>query len=858
MRPSSEEQQKMILKHLMFLNHSTYWFQVFKPEINGVKQKGVLENTFCSKEQVLELCKKHYNKGLCCVAINERPEGKTLEKDVPRITTLVIDIDVHKSRKVECVSTPADNVHAQKVGDDVKIYLESKGYVVGLIINSGNGCQVYLKVDVDVSTEQLLSSFKSRAMMFETDLKQFNDGIVCIDCITKDGNRRIKLAGTINKKDLSQKEDRFAHITYEHLDDVAEDNTKMFNSVDGSNDSNGGNAPQTAFAFSELPKEDTSRSAKEYNKVLTLIDGGYSKDEIFKEMNVYGKWSEEGDHYRNRTYNKALEFITSTHEGNGNNGSNTLKCVFYTKHLPLFDDLCSISGLMGREYDLILKGVYYHIVAALITPVFNKIRIGKLCVDPRIHLLVVVPSGQGKKNIKTTIINILKELNFKGHVPTSLNPEQLIGKVINRGTIKKPEWIQNEGYFSRDYIIFDEMNNLLTSKDPNTNESRKNLRISKDCIGENLVEKKSVDNTFDENECISYYPRLSVCGFTQPKTLPTDIVEEGDLRRDVVLYSPKISNRDKKKDYVNRLTCEDTSEFDTTLFVNFCKSVQEHLTGAEFTFTPCAVTKLTDLHSVLVDYGLSYSDKCRNFTKMVDWSLQDIFVKMCLVVGVTHGVKEINKEVVELAFMDLVEFYLSQLVFVESKVLGKLDYGEGWNGSRGKDQSCLERLFESGAVSEDTAISGEEFREEICVIKGVKSDMAVKHLQRYRKNNWIELKQEYQRSKVWLKFTPTTTNVDKNLANKCIEAYKQIVNHQKTSGSTLLPLPTLLPCVEEEVVDSRVFLTQLDQTWWHDCAECRSTQGCKFKGDDSRYYCEGCSKDKTTFMVKQLTEEQNG
>ena len=788
--------KKEILKHLNFLDHTLYWFHAFKPNLCGVKQDGHLHGEFCSKERIIELCERYNGKGLCCVAINERPSGKTKKEDVKTITTLVIDIDVRKSKRINYVSTGDDHVHAQKKANDIKTYLEEKGYLVGLIIDSGNGAQVYLKVNIPIFSSLQLDNYESKIKAFEEDLRQFNNDVVEVDFITKDRNRRIKIAGTINKKDTHQQEDRISKITYFASELHPEKNTEIFHTINSERIQN-----KLEINQPTVKTIDNSRSGKEFREILKYVRLGYTKEKIFNEMKTFNKWFNESNQYRERTYNRAIELHSSKHDSNGGNGSNDLKMFLFTKHLPKFEELVSICGLQGREYHLILKGVYYHIVSKIITKHVKNISLGNLKIDPRLHLLIVIPSGQGKKNIKSCIINILSELGFKCHVPTSLNPEQLIGKVVNKGTPRKPEYEPNLGYFSRDWLGFDEMDILLTSKDLNLKESRKNLRISKDPIGENRVEKKSVDNSFDSNEVISFYPTASVCGFTQPKHLPPDIVEEGDMRRDLVLYVPSLSDRIKDEDFANRLMMKNNSEKDLKGFVNFCESIDMHLPGEEFKFEMEAVLRLIKLHNHLVKFGLSHSNKGRNFTKMVDFTLQDMFVKMCLVQGIIHEKKKITPELVELAFMDLVEFFSSQLNFVKNKVNGSLDYGEGWSGSQGKDRQCLQWLHESGAYSLETGVKGKEFKEIISQIKNIKPDMAIKTFQKFRTNGWIDFKQSYQESIVWLKFIPKIeSKISSKKEKKCAEAYNSIYLKLKTQSTPLPPLPSLLPCEEEVVV----------------------------------------------------------
>lgn len=432
-----------------------------------------------------------------------------------------------------------------------------------------------------------------------------------------------------------------------------------------------------------------------------------------------------------------------------------IKFRYSTSHLPNFRCIREISALQGKIYDPILKGIYYHILSRVVITYVKNITCGGLRVDPRIHLYIPIPSGQGKKNLKTTIKTILSEVGFKGYCPTSIHPEQLIGKVINRGTSKNPLFIRNEGYFSKDFILVDEMHTLLTSKDINIQDCRKNFRIAKDVYGENLIEKKSVDHTFDENEIISYLPHIVGCGFTQDRAIPSHIVEEGDLRRDLVLYVKGISSRDKTQSYINRLKHQYDPKKELEEFVSFIRRIQENLVGAKFTFTEKAINKFNELHRTTVDYGFSHSDKGNNFTKMVDYSLQDLFIKICCLLGIAHGRTEITEEVVELAFTDLIEFFNLQLDYVRTKVMGKLDYGDSWGGAQEKDQECLEWLNNQGAFSfESSEVSIDEFENEIMKIMNVRKRQAQEYKNKFKKNGWIDSKQIKHGSKVWLAFKP--------------------------------------------------------------------------------------------------------
>ena len=57
---------------------------------------------------------------------------------------------------------------------------------------------------------------------------------------------------------------------------------------------------------SQVKPVDTSKSGKEWAEICRLVKKGKSKEEIFKEMEAFKKWSEGTTQYREKTYSKAL------------------------------------------------------------------------------------------------------------------------------------------------------------------------------------------------------------------------------------------------------------------------------------------------------------------------------------------------------------------------------------------------------------------------------------------------------------------------------------------------------------------------------------------------------------------------
>jgi len=57
--------------------------------------------------------------------------------------------------------------------------------------------------------------------------------------------------------------------------------------------------------------KDESRSGREFREVIKLIGKGKTKEEVFKEMEVYAKWISAPPQYRELTYEKAKKYVES-------------------------------------------------------------------------------------------------------------------------------------------------------------------------------------------------------------------------------------------------------------------------------------------------------------------------------------------------------------------------------------------------------------------------------------------------------------------------------------------------------------------------------------------------------------------
>jgi len=69
-----------------------------------------------------------------------------------------------------------------------------------------------------------------------------------------------------------------------------------------------------AYDKSHPEHKDPTRSAKEYREVIKLIGQGKNKEEVFKEMEAFSKWTSSPEQYKEVTYNKALGYIEASKE----------------------------------------------------------------------------------------------------------------------------------------------------------------------------------------------------------------------------------------------------------------------------------------------------------------------------------------------------------------------------------------------------------------------------------------------------------------------------------------------------------------------------------------------------------------
>lgn len=436
---------------------------------------------------------------------------------------------------------------------------------------------------------------------------------------------------------------------------------------------------------------------------------------------------------------------------------------YATGHLKHFEDLKKATRLSGKYLTIVLKALWYGLLSCIMPKL--KLRLGNVITDGRIHLLIPLKSGGGKNELNRVIKSVLKKLELSCEEPTTLHPEQLIGKVIKRYIRNEPHYEYIYGYFDLDYLIIDEGRTLLTSDNLIYVESRKQLRNALNPFPDNDITKKSVDIPLEKE--LKYKPYNGTCIFVQPYPFSEDFATDGDLRRFIVPFLPK-KITDKSKAYTDRVMGVDGNE-ELHNFTDYLKEIRTFFLkngsiGVDdagnpaytkedcFTLEDGVKTYFDELSQLLIKHGINNTSyKVQNFADMTDFTLQNLLLKLCTIQAIQNKSTTITKDNVSLAFVDLVEFTTHLYLFIDSKIIGSMNYGELPDKISGKDGEALDWLIEEEAVSYDSSnVSIQNYEDKIMEIYNVGERQAIRIKQKHVDNGWIKSKKGHGVSSVWL------------------------------------------------------------------------------------------------------------
>lgn len=424
--------------------------------------------------------------------------------------------------------------------------------------------------------------------------------------------------------------------------------------------------------------------------------------------------------------------------------------IFPTFHLPMFNQIDAISQIVGKEYTHLKKLLHYHFISGMIPENLLIVKRGQIEIDLRDYLFLVYATGSSKGNVKNIALKIKRNLGQEAIALTSYHEEQLVGKVVNRGTKKKPNWIVNKGHFDSDEILIDECKPLLLERDRET--SRNFLLIAMDKYQQNEIYKRLTENLNNPDEVLRYFPKFNAIFGTQPFKFPEDnIALNGFLKRVTTDYLPPLDRPDSYFDF--RIDDQRPISKFYDEFLIFLKSIKYIQNKPEWTFADGFDEKFKECYKLLRYAGLYNSRKKRNYTRLIEWQLQDrLLRKTCLLAIGKDKTTHLTPEHIELAFLDLLEDFVIELEFVNDKVYGDLDYGSVWGTTNYKEKQLLQLLFNSGAISEtESTFTIKDFQEKIQDVYKVGIDQARKIYYKMIESGLINSKRVKEHSSmVWI------------------------------------------------------------------------------------------------------------
>jgi hypothetical protein len=443
------------------------------------------------------------------------------------------------------------------------------------------------------------------------------------------------------------------------------------------------------------------------------------------------------------------------------------KFLFPTSHLIHFDLIDRLTKLYGEEYIVIKKALWYCVLSL---PLRTRLAdVGDIHTDLRFHVAFPLPSGKGKKNLSLTLSKIAEKFGLNISVPTSLHPEQLIGKVIRERVRTQVTFDKIEGHLADDLVIIDEATELIRSKEPPYRESRKYINVALDPFGSNKISKRMVDTP--REEALEYFPPCDFALFFQPFIFGEEVVLIGFLRRFLIIYVP-IKMDDLGERYSKRIDSETIN--DEKIVDPLLKTLGDMKNNFnciwscfanQFSFSEASKKRLKELHLELIKQGLNRSKKGRNFIQMVDFSLQDLLVKMSCIQAGSRLRTNVEVEDIEYAYIDLAEFFQCTLNFIDQKIYGNLDYGKGLDEASEEDINCINWLIAQGSTSlGNSTISIRTFIQHITQSCGIALSGANYRYNRMKENGWIDSKQigQYD-SRVWVKNQGIKDNKGNNI-----------------------------------------------------------------------------------------------
>lgn len=300
--------QEQIVKFWKLLGHKE------QTELRAIiPQTEVHTAHFNSEEALIELCKRYNGTHNLYLGVNERKENGSKAEDIIRVGIIPIDID--------CIKKPAtdeDIAEANMVATKIITDAETNGFKKPTVCFSGNGYQLHFKIPPIEINSLNYKEIQEKIEEFETRLiNKYSNEKVKLDQVG-DLPRIMRIPGTFNIKSKttssiileSNEEDP---LLREFILDIKPSSKFIIGGLNEElkekikNDSD----VQKYMEGNLLGRK--SRSEAEMSLACKLVQLGLDKSQMFNIMSSckIGKWQEANVQYRETTYRKAIELITT-------------------------------------------------------------------------------------------------------------------------------------------------------------------------------------------------------------------------------------------------------------------------------------------------------------------------------------------------------------------------------------------------------------------------------------------------------------------------------------------------------------------------------------------------------------------
>ena len=179
--------------------------------------------------------------------------------------------------------------------------------------------------------------------------------------------------------------------------------------------------PETQTTITDT-KQDTSRSGLEFRKVLALLRTGKSREDIYKEMNAYSKWSSSPEQYRSTTFEKAEDFFLKEEESKKETKESNIpkECIFQNK-VKMNEVYNEIIAVLKKYVDL--REEYYPIIALWIIGTYTH---NSFPTYPYLFFNAMRGSG------KSRILNLISKLSYNGKLVSNVSEAVLFRTAHDR------------------------------------------------------------------------------------------------------------------------------------------------------------------------------------------------------------------------------------------------------------------------------------------------------------------------------------------------------------------------------------------------------------------------------------------